>query len=127
MTKITGNRKHIASIAKYDRFNPDLDIEVKVPGNYEVYSKALPEPMEHPTGGGKTIKWFNSFGVRIKGGNDANVEYTVTLDKLPSDTKLYYLDQNKKDIHKITEFEQVDNNRVRFTLAIGDPPTGVYP
>lgn len=128
MAKIPGDKRYLAGSAKYDSFSPDLEIEVKVPGNYEVYAKDLPAPTKHPRDTeGRTIKWFNAFGVRDKDGNDADVQYTVTLDKLPPNTQLYYLDKNKKDVHEITEFEQVDNKKVRFTLSIGDPPTGAYP
>jgi hypothetical protein len=126
MAVIKGDKKHLAGDAKYDRFNPDLDIEVKVQGNYEVYNKVLPEPTKHPQESG-TIKWFNAFGVRDDKGKDADVRYTVTLQKLPPNTRLYYLDKNGTDVHEITEFEQASATHIRFTLSIGDPATGSFP
>ena len=128
MAKITGDKKHLTGIDKYKDFSPDLEIDIKIPGDFEVYGKDLPEPTKHPQDSqGRTIKWFNAFGVRYKGGGDADVEYTVTLDKLPENTQLYYLDKNKKDVHEITKIENVNDKQIRFTLSIGDPPTGAYP
>jgi hypothetical protein len=125
MAKITGNKKHIENLPEYKDFVPDLDIEVQVSGDYEVYSKPLPEPTPHPDGG--TIKWFNAFGVRQKGGSDADVKYKVTLQKLPPGKKLYYLAKNQKDFYEIKKLVTVDDKRVSFELSIGDPPTGAYP
>jgi hypothetical protein len=125
MAKIQGDKRHLAGNPKYDGFSPDLEIDIKVKGDFEVYPKDLPAPTKHPKG--DTIKWFNAFGVRHIGGGDADVEYTVTLQKLPANTQLYYLDKNKKDVHEITQFEKVNDNQIRFTLSIGDPPTGAYP
>ena len=128
MAKVKGDKKHLADHPKYDGFDPDLDIEVKAQGDYEVYSKEIPAPVRHPRDTqGRTIKWFNAFGVRDKDGNDADVEYTVTLQKLPENTQLYYLDKNGRDVHEITNFENADDKHIRFTLSIGDPPTGAYP
>jgi hypothetical protein len=136
MAKIPGDKKHIAHITKYKDFSPELDIEVadlRVAGNYVVYSKDIPDPTDHPTKDGK-IRWFNAFGVKDRNGNDADVKYTVTLQKLPDDTVLYYGVQKQNqpgayDVVQIadTDIERLPGDRIRFTLAIGDPPTGVYP
>jgi len=136
MAKIPGDKKHIANITKYKDFSPDLEIDIvdtKVAGNYTVYSKNLPDPTDHPTRDGK-IRWFNAFGVKDSNGKDADVKYTVTLQKLPDNTELYYgvQKQNQPGVYDAVQIankdiERLPGDRIRFTLEIGDPPTGVFP
>ena len=102
--------------------NYDTDLEIEVDDNYEAYGKAVPDPTPFEEG---YITWFNAFGVREKAnGRDANVRYKVTLQSLPSGKRLFYLYNNEP--HEITP-EGAGNGKIRFSLDIGDPPTGTYP
>ena len=100
----------------------DTDLEIEVDDKYEAYSKEVHEPT--PFDGGY-ITWFNAFGVKEKAtGKDTNIKYKVTLQKLPSGKRLFYLYENKpQEIFP----ETATKGKVKFTLDIGDPPTGTYP
>jgi hypothetical protein len=111
--KLKGNNK----IPDYDS-----ELEIDVDNKYEAYSKPIPEPTPYQDG---FITWFNSFGVREKRSRkDADVTYQVTLRGLPAGKKLFALYGGQP--HEITT-EDAGNGKVRFTLSVGDPPTGAYP
>ncbi len=111
--KVKGNDR----ISKY---NSELEIEVDE--KYEAYSKPIPEPTPYEGG---FITWFNAFGVREKlSRKDANVTYTVTLQVPPAAKRLFVLYDGKPQEIKT---EDAGKGRVRFTLSIGDPPTGFFP
>jgi hypothetical protein len=102
--------------------NYDTDLDIEVDEKYEAYSKPVPDPTPFESG---FITWFNAFGVREKAnGRDAHVQYKVTLQALPPDKRLFYLYDNQP--HEIT-VEDAGNGKVKYTLDIGDPPTGSYP
>ena len=101
---------------------PDHKLFIEVDDNYEAYHKPIPDRTPYQDG---FITWFNAFGVRDKNGNDADVEYTVTLKKRDSGKKLFYQDKNKKPVE--IKPEDAGNGNIRFKLSIGDPPTGHYP
>jgi len=67
----------------------DTDIEVDIGAenekDYEVVTKPVPDPTPYK---GKTIIWFNAFGVKVKAnGRDADITYTVTLQNCPLDRR----------------------------------------
>ena len=102
--------------------NYDTDLEIEVNDKYEAYSKPIPEPTPYQNG---FITWFNAFGVREKiTGRDANVRYKVTLQELPAGKKLFYL-YNNEPVEITTE--SAGDGKVKFSLDIGDPPTGSFP
>lgn len=112
--RIKGNKK----IPNYDS-----ELEIDVDDKYEAYSKAIPEEPTPIPGG--VITWFNAFGVREKAsGRNANVTYTVTLQALPTGKRLFALYGGEP--HEIAT-QQAGNNRIKFTLSVGDPPTGIGP
>ena len=102
----------------------DTDIEVDIGADkekdYEVVTKPVPEPTSYK---GKTIVWFNAFGVKVKANNkDADISYTVTLKKLPTGKTLYAL-YNK--IPNEVPVQDAGNGNIKFTLSVGDPPVGM--
>lgn len=102
--------------------NYDTDLEIEVNDKYEAYSKPIPDPTPYQNG---FITWFNAFGVREKTtGRDANVHYKVTLQELPAGKRLFYL-YNNEPVEVTTE--NAGQGKVKFTLDIGDPPTGQFP
>jgi hypothetical protein len=111
--KIRGNNK----IPNYDS---ELDIDVD--DKYEAYSKPIPEPTPYQGG---VITWFNAFGVREKASRkNANVTYTVTLQMPPAGKRLFALYDGEP--HEIAT-QEAGRGKVRFTLSVGDPPTGYFP
>ncbi len=102
--------------------NHDTRLEIEVDEKYEAYSKPIPEPTPFEDG---FIIWFNAFGVREKAsGKDANVTYNVTLQALPAGKRLFALYDGKP--HELTT-QSAGKGKIRFTLNVGDPPTGVFP
>jgi hypothetical protein len=102
--------------------NYDTDLEIEVDDKYEAYSKPIPDPTPFENG---FITWFNAFGLKEKTtGKDTNIQYKVTLQKLPTGKRLFYLYNNQP--HEIST-EDAGNGKVKYTLDIGDPPSGVYP
>jgi hypothetical protein len=104
----------------------DSEIEVDIGSdhakNYDVVSKTIPEPS--PYEGGK-ITWFNAYGVKEKAtGKYADISYTVTLSALPAGKKLFAL--LPSGIQEIPT-KAGGRGKVKFTLAIGDPPLGYWP
>jgi hypothetical protein len=100
----------------------DTDLEIEVDDKYEAYSKPVPDPTPFENG---FITWFNAFGVREKAsGQDASIPYKVTLQALARGKRLFYLYKNQP--HEIT-VQDAGGGKVRFSLDIGDPPTGQYP
>ena len=115
---------------KKDHGPADPDIEVDVGGNYEAYSKSVPDqqtPYEN-----FMITWFNNFGVRDKTTKkNANVTYKVKLKKLPEGKRLFALYKDsptdaEPTVHEITPEDDGPNN-IKFTLNVGDPPLGTGP
>jgi hypothetical protein len=103
----------------------DTDIEVDIgeenEKEHEVVSKPIPEPTLYK---GKTIVWFNAFGVRVKShGGDAKIYYTVTLKKLPAGKTLYALYNNIPN--EVPDVQDAGNGNIKFTLNVGDPPVGM--
>ncbi len=105
----------------------DSEIEVDIGSEnatkYDVVSKEIPASSSYKDG---TITWFNAYGVKEKStGKYANISYTVTLSALPAGkTKLFAL------INKIPqelEFKTGGSGKIKFTLAVGDPPVGIWP
>ena len=112
--KIKGNKKIP---------NFDSELEIEVDDKYEAYSKAIPE--ERTPYRDAFITWFNAYGVREKSnGKDADVTYTVTLQALPPNKQLFALYGGEP--HEII-VEEAGRGRVKFTLNVGDPPTGISP
>lgn len=100
----------------------DSELEIEVDDKYEAFSKDIPAPMKYQ---GMTITWFNNFGVREKSnGKEANITYTVKLKKLPEGKRLFTFHDN--EVHEI-EPKYLSKDRVKFTLSVGDPPTGMAP
>src|SRR5512138_4014843 len=111
--KVKGNNK----IKDYDS-----ELEIEVDDKYEAYSKDIPEPTPFEDG---HITWFNAFGVKEKSsGKNANVTYKVTLQAPPTGERLFVLYGGSP--HEISP-DNAGNGKVKFTLNVGDPPTGYYP
>ena len=106
--------------------NYNTDIEVDIGNNYqahEVTDKPIPDPTPYEGG---TITWFVAFAVKEKSnGAYADIPYTVTLDALPKGkTKLFALLPTG-----ITEMDVKvsGSGKIKFELAVGDPPVGYFP
>lgn len=111
--RIDGNTK----IPSYDS-----SVEVEVDDKYEAYSKPIPDRTPFEDG---FITWFNAFGVREKASlKDANIPYTVTLQRPPVGKRLFALYDGRP--HEI-KTEDAARGLVKFTLSVGDPPLGHYP
>jgi hypothetical protein len=115
--KIKGNKK----IAGYDS-----EIEVDIGNNYtahEVTEKPIPEPTPYGEG---TITWFVAFAVREKAnGAFADIPYTVTLNNFPKGkTKLFAL--LPTGVQEL-DVKATGSGKIKFELAVGDPPVGMYP
>ena len=112
--KVKGNKK----IPNYDS-----ELEIDVDDKYEAFSKAIPgEPTPIPGG---VITWFNAFGVRAKStGRNADVTYMVTLQALPAGKRLFAFYGGEP--HEIAT-QDAGNGKIKFTLNVGDPPTGAGP
>lgn len=102
--------------------NYDSELEIEVDDKYEAYSKDIPDPTPYEDG---FITWFNAFGVREKSSRgNADVEYKVTLQAAPAGKRLFALYGGAP--HEIAT-QDAGNGKVKFTLNVGDPPTGYYP
>lgn len=111
--KVKGNNK----IPNYDS-----ELEIDVDEKYEAYSKDIPDPTPFENG---YITWFNAFGVKEKSsGKNANVTYKVTLQAPPTGKRLFVFYDGTT--HEIST-QDAGSGKVRFTLNVGDPPTGYYP
>lgn len=113
-------------------FNTNVDIEVA--DGYEGYVKNVPAPKSEWKVGKETlnIRWFNIFGIRKIGGEEVDeITYDVIMQKpqLPNGTRLrvFYYKKSTDEVIEVKVFNNVDADHVKFTLDIGDPPTGVYP
>ena len=105
----------------------DTEIEVDIGSasaeNHEVTDKPIPEPTPYGDG---TITWFVAFAVKEKSnGAYADIPYTVTLNNLPKGkTKLYaLLPSGIKEM----DVKVGGSGKIKFNLAVGDPPLGIYP
>jgi hypothetical protein len=97
-------------------------LEIDVDEKYEAYSKPIPEPTPYQDG---VIIWFSAFGVRDRTlRKDADVTYEVTLQALPKGKRLFVLYGGEP--HEITA-RDAGKGKIKFTLSVGDPPTGAYP
>ena len=102
--------------------NYDTDLEIEVDDKYEAYSKPVPEPTPYQDG---YITWFNNFGIREKStGKTKDITYVVTLQAPPTGKRLFVLYGGEP--HEIQP-EAAGNGKVKFTLNVGDPPSGMYP
>jgi hypothetical protein len=102
----------------------EVDIGTEKAKTHKVVSKKIPD--DTPYGKGK-ITWFNAYGVKLKNNDKDEYEdipYTVTLNKLPDGKKLF-LKLPAGIVEQGTE--QAGTGKIKFTLAIGDPPTGFGP
>ena len=108
---------------------PDFDSDIEVDigsnnaGNHDVTDKPIPDPTPYDGG---TITWFVAFAVKEKSnGHYANLTYTVTLNALPKGkTKLFALvDGAPQELHT----SSAGSGKIKFTLDVGDPPTGYWP
>jgi len=105
--------------------NYDSELEVDVDDKYEAHSKPIPQEQTPIPGGGGYITWFNAFGVRAKStGKNADVTYAVTLQALPAGKRLFALYGGEP--HEIAT-QEAGNGKIKFTLNVGDPPTGAGP
>ena len=109
------------SIAGYDS-EIEVDIGIEGAKNHKVVSKEIPDPTPYDGG---TITWFNAYGVKDKNNDKfADIQYTVTLNKLPEGKKLF-LKLPTGIVEQTTE--PAGNGKIKFNLALGDPPTGYGP
>lgn len=100
----------------------ETDLEIEVDNRFEAYSKPVPDPTPFEDG---QITWFNAFGIRDRVTlGDANVPYKVHLQKPPQGRRLFVFYEDTP--HEITP-QETGEDRVMFTLDIGDPPTGLFP
>ena len=115
--KVKGNNK----IPNYDS-----EVEIEVDDKYEAYSKPIP-PDPTPIPGGQ-VTWFNNFGIREKStGKNADVTYSGTIQSLPTGKKLFALYPGNAVPQEVPTNPIGSSGKVRFTLSIGDPPTGAGP
>ena len=110
------------------------------PDKYKVVKKDIPAAAKNKTYGGKKIKWINNFGIRLKGnfgvksgGNKQDpfmdevhgerFTYEVTVPGPPPAgfTTLVYFDGTNI---QPTGATPDSGGNYRFSLNIGDPPTG---
>ena len=110
------------NIPNYDT-EIEVDIGDKEAENHVVTDKPIPEPTPYEGG---TITWFVAFAVREKSnGSYADIPYTVTLNELPKGkTKLF---AKLPDGIKELDVKSAGSGKIKFNLAIGDPPVGFYP
>jgi hypothetical protein len=57
-------------------------------------------------------------------GKNADVSYKVTLQAMPAGKKLFVFYGG--EAHEIAT-QDAGNGKVKFTLSVGDPPTGQFP
>lgn len=117
--------KTIKGKASIPGFTTDVDVDV-IDDQYEAYDKDLPKDLPRETSNKESITWFNNFGVRKKtGAEEKNVpQYRVFLHKLPEGKKLCaYYNGVVNDI----PVKDAGQDRIVFTLNVGDPPTGFFP
>jgi hypothetical protein len=101
----------------------EVDIGAASAANHEVTDKPIPNPTSYDGG---TITWFVAFAVKEKSnGNYADIPYTVTLNALPKGkTKLF---AKLPDGIKELDVKVSGSGKIKFELAVGDPPVGWYP
>lgn len=113
----------------------DNDVFIQVPPGFAAYDKPLPTNLPKTIKKNNTdynITWFNNFGVGVAGTGTAVTEkkdvdtYEVFLKKLPEGKSLCYYDPGRGSVQEITP-QRVDDNTVKISLAIGDPPMGTFP
>jgi len=101
----------------------DVDIEIEEEGDYQVDKfsvDGLPTHMHD----GKTIRWFNNFGIK-KNGQYINQKYKVTIPGLANllgDSKLVIFDGNGDPYY----YTGAITNET-FDLTDGDPAAGGSP
>jgi hypothetical protein len=124
-----------------------IDIELpetlpknKKPKDYKIVKKDVPQAAKDKSYGGKKVKWINNYGIRIKGnlkvkkgGNKQDpfidevageqFSYNVTVPGPPPAgfTTLVYFDGTNV---QPTGATPDSGGNYRFSLNIGDPPTG---
>ena len=117
--------KTIRGKASIPGFITDLDVDV-TDDQYEAYDKDLPKDLPKETSKKEPITWFNNFGVRRKNGSQEKTvpQYKVFLQNLPAGKQLcaYY----NGTVNNV-QVQEAGNNKIQFTLDVGDPPTGCYP
>ncbi len=112
--------------------NIEMDLGSNDPKKYAVMQKdlnldLLPKKFSEDV----NITWLAAYGVRKINSNGsvgdfADVRYTITLDALPANSRLFYYIEQTKTLVEITEFT-TNGNRTKFDLTVGDPPIGFGP
>ena len=101
----------------------DADLEGIDPNQYDVFTtdKNLAAARQaYPD-----YDWFACFSVKDKRGNYANVRYTLTLDRPPAGTTLYYYYNGTANrLDHVDAGNKGNQPVVRVTLNVGDPPIG---
>lgn len=111
----------------------ERDIEVILPpglaATHEVVKKSLPQGIP-TTWQGRTITWFNNFGLKERGksgfvSGQVSESYEIILDKESGKTLVYY------DGSSVKAFPPGDlgdtpgrSGKVSTRLKLGDPPCG---
>jgi hypothetical protein len=109
------------------------------PGHYKIVKKDIPDTVRSEPYRNKSVKWINNYGIRLRGNfgvkgggtkqepfidevNGEQFSYDVVVpgpapDGFPT---LVYWDGAKVQPASVT----MENGNYRFSLNIGDPPTG---
>ena len=119
---------------------PDRLPNNRQPANYRVVKKDIPDEAKGKTYGGKTVKWINNHGIRLRGnfsvrgggnkqdpfideveGEQFNYEVIVPGPAPEGLPTLVYFDGTNVQPANATVDSEGDYH---FTLNIGDPPDG---
>jgi hypothetical protein len=136
----------IAADANKGETSVDIKFPSALPNNrkprdYKVVKKDIPDKAKNKSYGGKKVKWFNNFGIRIKGnlkvknggnkqdpffdeveGEQFTYEVIVPGSSKPSgyNTLVYFDGTNVQPANPSTD----SDGNYHFNLNIGDPPNG---
>ena len=143
LQKNPDNKKYRSTGRSITGFNTDLDIDV--PAGLVPYKKELPAGLPEKTKSGKSITWFNNFGVMHSTGEkngqdlkkDEKITYKVTLKRPPNAPnkerrKICIYDEslpgNPEDqVVEINEHSDSNDEDIVIELNLGDPPSGLFP
>lgn len=111
------NGKHSLGSAR------DAELEGIDSGQYDVF--LTDKDLAAARAAYPSYDWFVCFSVKDKQGKYANVSYTLTLNKPPSGTNLYYYHNGTAIQLSYSDSPGKGNqNRVKVQLSVGDPPIG---